>query len=85
MERTLLGSASQSTVGEELSDDAAPAAVGECEAAVAVVEPARRGPSAKTNALHEVGNCGLFLGNWGERGTVQDSDYKMKRREAHDR
>ena len=85
MERSLLASASQSTVGEELRDDAASAAVGEYEAAVPVVEPARRGPSAVTNALYEVGNCGLFLGNWGERGTVQNSEYKMKRRQAHDR
>ena len=85
MERSLLASASQSIVGEELRDDAASAAVGECEAAVAVVETARRGPSAATNAIFEVGNCGLFLGNWGERATLQDSEAKKKRREAHDR
>ena len=85
MERSLLASASQSTVGEELRDDAASAAVGECEAAVAVDETARRGPNAVTTALGEVGNCGLFLGNWGERGTVQNSEYKIKRRQAHDR
>ena len=56
---------------EEMNDDAASTAV----AGFAVVETARRGPSAATNAMREVGNCGLFLGNWGERGTLQDSEY----------
>ena len=52
MERSLLASASQSTVGEELRDDAASAAVGEYEAAVAVVEPAtsKAGAAATSKA-----------------------------------
>ena len=85
MERSLLASASQSTVGEELRDDAASAAVAEYEAAVPVVEPARRGPRAVPDAFYEVGDCGVYLGNWGGRGTVQNSEYKIKRRQAHDR
>ena len=48
-------------------------------------EPERsRGKSSKFNEEPEVGNFGIFCGNWGERASLGD-DVRKKRREAHDR
>ena len=48
-------------------------------------EPDRsRGKSSKFNDEPEVGNLGIFFGNWGERASLTDN-VRMRRREAHDR
>ena len=61
MERSLLASASQSTVGEELRDDAASAAAAEYEAAVPVVEPAtsKEGTAATSKAVAAMCRSGI--------------------------
>ena len=43
-----------------------------------------RGPSSRWNAEPEVGNFGLFLGNWGNRGSVSKNAGRSKR-ERHDK
>ena len=48
-------------------------------------EPERsRGKSSKFNEEPEVGNFGIYCGNWGERASLGDT-VRKKRREAHDR
>ena len=50
------------------------------------VDPNRsRGESAWRNKDVEVGNMGLFVGNWGMRGTLADKKQKRLRQETHDR
>jgi len=44
-----------------------------------------RNPSSKYNSEPEVGNFGLFSGNWGLRGTVGGKDAQRLRREIQDR
>ena len=44
-----------------------------------------RPPSSKRNSEAEVGNMGLFFGNWGIRGTVASKAEQLKRRTTHDR
>jgi hypothetical protein len=45
----------------------------------------RRGESSWRNEEPEVGNFGLFVGNWGLRGTLADNRQKQLRRDTHDR
>ena len=40
-------------------------------------------PHAWRNSDHEVGNFGIYLGNWGERGSVNEAG-KRRRRQVHD-
>ena len=44
-----------------------------------------RGGSSWRNEEPEVGNFGLFSGNWGIRGTLADEKQKQLRRDTHDR
>jgi hypothetical protein len=44
-----------------------------------------RGESSWRNEEPEVGNFGLFVGNWGLRGTLGDNRQKQLRRDTHDR
>jgi hypothetical protein len=44
-----------------------------------------RGPSAPANNDPEVGNFGLFFGNWGQRATLGGDAHKKARRQTHDR
>ena len=44
----------------------------------------QRGPSSKYNKEWEVGNFGLFFGNWGLRGTLGDKE-QTRRRAIQDR
>ena len=40
--------------------------------------------SSERNNEPEVGNCGIYFGNWGARGTVADKKEKKLRQAAHD-
>ena len=44
-----------------------------------------RGESSWRNEEPEVGDFGLFVGNWGLRGTLGDNRQKQLRRDTHDR
>ena len=45
----------------------------------------QRGPSSKYNKEWEVGNFGLFLGNWGMRATLGGPQEQKNRRDTQDR
>ena len=44
-----------------------------------------RPPSSTNNKEKEVGNFGLYFGNWGERGFVEKGEVARIRRQKHDR
>ena len=47
--------------------------------------PSSRGKHARHNDDWEVGDFGLFFGNWGTRGSVANTHAKRVRQETHDR
>ncbi len=47
--------------------------------------PVTRGKSAGRNAEPEVGNFGLYFGNWGNRATLAEKQHQRRRRDAQDR
>ena len=51
-----------------------------------IVEQRReRGPSSRNNKEPEVGNFGIFFGNWGQRATLGGAEAQRKRTETSDR
>ena len=48
-------------------------------------DPRTHKRSARFNDVNEVGNFGLFFGNWGMRGTVASSNDQKRQRAIHDR
>jgi len=50
-----------------------------------IQENRSRGKSSKYNEEWEVGNFGVYFGNWGERASIASQKEQQRRREVHDR